>query len=310
MNKHTQVFVERAAPSFFKTLVVSGLILASIACYRPAIAQAAATPTPSLAAPHPQASGHPIVLGHSHLLKSEVLAQERPLHIYLPPSYEQGGTQRYPVLYLLDGGPAQDFVHIAGIAALAADWRYIRDFIVVGIESLDRYHELLHKSEVPEEQKRKPTAGGNHRFREFVARELKPWVNARYRTSGEDVLMGESVAGLFVTETFLRSPGLFDGYIAISPSLWWSRESLSREADALMQKTEFARQRIFLTMGNEGGEMQTGVERLAATLKARAPASLSWTYRLMPMEEHATIYHPAALAAVRWMFRATPAAGH
>ncbi|HBS34739.1 MAG TPA: esterase, partial [Parvularcula sp.] len=46
-------------------------------------------------------------------------------------------------------------------------------------------------------------------------------IEANYRTSGADAMMGESLAGLFVAETFLKYPETADRYIAISPSLWW-----------------------------------------------------------------------------------------
>lgn len=278
----------------------------SAAGWSPVSMAASGTTTPESAAVHRLPQGKPLVLAHSYTLESKVLGQSRPLHVYLPPGYHES-TQRYPVLYLLDGGPAQDFVHIAGIASLAADWRYIREFIVVGVETLDRYQELVHPTQIEADKKRLPTAGGSAKFREFVADELKPWVNAHLRSNGEDVLMGESAAGLFVTETFLRQPQLFTGYIAISPSLWWNGESLSKESATLMQQDGFNTRRLFLSLANEGGEMESGVDRLVAALKTRAPKNLQWTYVPMKHEEHGTIYHPSALDAVRWMFR-TPVA--
>ena len=77
-----------------------------------------------------------------------------------------------------------------------------------------------------------PTSGGSAAYRRFLAEELKPWIAARYRTSGETALIGESLAGLFVVETFLKQPVLFDAYIAASPSLWWDDQSLARGAAA------------------------------------------------------------------------------
>ena len=78
----------------------------------------------------------PITIGSSHLLESNVLAQARRINVYLPPGYRKG-DQHYPVLFLLDGGLKEDYLHIAGIATLAADWRKIREFIVVGIKGIE-----------------------------------------------------------------------------------------------------------------------------------------------------------------------------
>ena len=53
-------------------------------------------------------------------------------------------------------------------------------------------------------------------------------------TTFEDAVIGESLAGLFIVETYLREPALFDRYAAVSPSLWWDGQALSREAVALL----------------------------------------------------------------------------
>lgn len=248
-----------------------------------------------------QAATTPIVVGESFTLTSTVLQQERPVHVYLPPDY-QNNAARYPVLFLLDGGPQQDFVHVAGVAALAADFRHLREFIVIGIESLDRYHELVPVSRVPKEREQLPTAGGADDFRRFLATELLPYVAQHYRISEERVLMGESLAGLFVVETFLKQPSLFQGYIAISPSLWWDEQSLVSTAPGFSKRADYRGKRLYLSIANEGGTMQDGMNQLLHALKAEAPTTLWWQYVPMPTETHGTIYHPALHDAVRKLF--------
>ncbi len=254
-------------------------------------------------------AGKPVTIGVSHSIESTLLKQQRPLHVYLPPSYAEG-SQRYPVLYLLDGGVQQDFLHVAGVASLAADYRNIREFIVIGIETLDRYHELVHPSEVPLERERLPTAGGSQKFRAFLESELLPYVQKQFRVTDESVLMGESAAGLFVVETFLQQPTLFQGYVAISPSLWWNNQSLATTAPGFSKRADYRNKRLYLSIADEGGTMQYGMNQLVNALKAEAPADLQWQYRPMPQESHGTIYHPAVLDAVRTLFAIQPAPAH
>lgn len=242
-----------------------------------------------------------ISIGYQHGLYSLELKQQRPLNIYLPPGYHEG-EQRYPVLYLLDGGVQQDYLHIAGIASLAADFRNIREFIVIGIESLDRYHELLPATSVTGEQQRWPSHGGAAEFRRFLANEVLPYVKRQFRVTDESVLMGESFAGLFVAETMLKQPELFHSYVAISPSLWWNGEQLSKEAAALLKPQQLHGKRLYMALADEGGEMETAVVRLADTVRQKAPADFWWQYVPMPHEQHGTILHPAALDAVRKLF--------
>jgi hypothetical protein len=206
------------------------------------------------------------------------------------------------VLYLLDGGVKEDFFHIAGIASLAADFRKIREFIVVGIEGIDRYHDFTYPTTVESDSQRLPTNGGSARFRMFLGSELTPFIEQRFRVTEESVLMGESAAGLFVTETLLRQPDLFRGYIAVSPMLWWDGQSLAREADSLLRKPFPPARRLYLTIADEGGPMGEGVDRLVEALQAHAPGDMDWIFVPMGQETHGTVFHPAALSAVRRLF--------
>lgn len=253
----------------------------------------------SAAAAQAAPEGSPIVIGQSLTIESKVLSQTRRINVHLPPEYASSG-KTYPVLYLLDGGEKEDFPHIAGLAQLGElSWTY-REMIVVGIEGIDRRHDLTHPTTVAEEKADYPTTGGSTAYRRFLAEELKPWVAARYRVSSESAIIGESLAGLFVVETFLKQPTLFDAYIAASPSLWWSDQALARGAAADLAKWPAGGPRkLYLTIGDEGTTMQAGVDKVVAAIGAAKPAGLTFVYDPMHQEHHSTIYHPAALKAFR-----------
>jgi len=253
--------------------------------------------------------GAPVVIGRSYELSSKVMGQTRRINIMLPPGYEEPGQagQRYPVLYLLDGGAQwQDFFHIAGLVHQGGLWGINQPVILVGIESGDRKAEFTRPSSDPAEQKDFPTHGKSETFRRFLVEELKPAVDGAYRTSGTDGLIGESLAGLFVVDTALRHGGDFDRYIAISPSLWWDNQSLSREAAGLLAGPAPAARSLWLSIADEGGAMQAGMDRLTAALGSGAPKGVVWRYAPYPQEKHSTIYHPAATAAIRALFPPVP----
>tara|TARA_R110000868_G_scaffold331140_2_gene592130 strand:- start:12913 stop:13773 length:861 start_codon:yes stop_codon:yes gene_type:complete len=255
------------------------------------------------ALPAPDAPGEtPIVIGTRIVLDSTVYGTTRTVTVSLPASYTDGDGRSYPVLYVVDGGPQQDFVPMAGMAALAGLTRQYREFILVGVQTENRQVELTAPTEFDDDRQWIPENGGAARFREHLLGEVKPWIEARYRTSGEDAIIGESLAGLFITETFLRAPDSFDHYIAVSPSLWWRHEGLSHEAADLLAAGEFGGRSIYLTIADEGQDMQTAMDRLVAALEAGAPDDLVWWYDPMPNEHHNTIYNPAALQALRRTF--------
>ncbi|MBL0968205.1 MAG: alpha/beta hydrolase [Brevundimonas sp.] len=244
----------------------------------------------------------PIVIGQSFALPSTTYGGTREINVWLPPGYEQSG-QAYPVLYLLDGGVTwQDFHHISGLAQLGTVNGATRDVIVVGIASVDRRNELALPTENAELIARYPTQGQSARFRQFLTDEVLPFVEARYRTNGETALMGESLAGLFVVETFLKEPQIFDGYVAVSPSLWWDGGRLAQQAGAHLRDHSNDPRTLILTIGDEGGEMQAAMDILVGNLRDFAMPGVTWTYEPRPTESHATIYHGAALDAFRRLY--------
>ena len=265
----------------------------------------------TLAAPAPAAAQvpepTPIVIGQSYALLSQVHGVPREINVWLPPGYAESG-RRYPVLYVLDGGQQQDFHHISGIAQLGTIVGTTRDVIVVGVASVDRRNELALPTDNPELIARYPSQGDSERFRGFLQREVKPFIEALVRTDGETALMGESLAGLFVVETFLKEPQMFDGYVAVSPSLWWDGGQLARQSGARLRDHPNDPRTLILTVGDEGAEAQTLIDTLTANLRDHALPGVTWTFQPRPAESHATIYHGAALEAFRRLYAVSPPA--
>jgi hypothetical protein len=151
-----------------------------------------------------------------------------------------------------------------------------------------------------------PRVGGSAAFRTFIRTELMPRIRERYRTADETAIVGESLAGLFVMETFLLEPALFDTYIAFDPSLWWNGEALVRGAGERLRTQPLAGKTVYLASSGDGG-LEEAIGTLAADLRASEARGLRWFYEPMPEEKHATIYHPAALRAFRTVFKPAPA---
>lgn len=261
-----------------------------------------AAPTLAQTVPQtPAIAETPIVIGRSYALPSAIMGATREINIWLPPGYADSG-KTYPVLYVLDGGQDQDFHHISGLAQLGAVVGTTRDVIVVGIASVDRRNELALPTTDPDLIARYPTQGHSDRFRRFVAEEVLPFIQAGYRTSGETALMGESLAGLFVVETFLKEPQMFDAYVAVSPSLWWDGGELARQAGARLRDQSNDPRTLILTLGDEGPEMQAPMDVLTGNLRDYAMPGVTWSFTPRPTESHATIYHGAALDAFRQLY--------
>jgi predicted alpha/beta superfamily hydrolase len=243
----------------------------------------------------------PLVIGETFTLHSKALNETRRINVYLPPGYAASPGRRFPVLYMPDGGLAEDFLHVAGLVQVSVGNGTMRPFVLIGIENTERRRDLTGPTQNAEDRKIAPRVGGSAMFRKFLRDELMPDVEARYRTTDETAIVGESLAGWFVIETFLLEPQLFDTYIAIDPSLWWNDASLVASVpERLGTHSKLDALLWFCSSGEERGD---GTERFAAALRANAPSGLKWHFEPMPQEKHATIYHPAALKAFREVFK-------
>ncbi|MET0229955.1 MAG: alpha/beta hydrolase-fold protein [Rhodanobacteraceae bacterium] len=250
-------------------------------------------------------ASQPLAIGETFTLDSKVLGETRRINVYLPPGY--AGTElRVPVLYMPDGGIGEDFLHVAGLVQVGVGNETMRPFLLVGVENTERRRDMTGPTNNAEDKKIAPRVGGSAAFRKFIRDELMPEVKKRYRTTDETAIVGESLAGYFVVETFFLEPDLFDTCIAIDPSLWWNDHKLVDGAAASLYARPRNAKALFLASSSEFRGDVDATAALADILRADAPA-LRWHYEKMPEEKHATIYQPAALKAFRLMFAPAPA---
>jgi predicted alpha/beta superfamily hydrolase len=240
----------------------------------------------------------PAAIGETLAIESKILGERRVINVYVPPDYATSDA-RFPVLYMPDGGMAEDFPHVVGSVDVSIKNGVIRPVIVVGIENTERRRDLVGPTAVPDEHKAAPHAGGNARYRAFLRDELRPLVAARYRTTAESAIVGESLAGLFVVETLLVEPALFDGYIAADPSLWWNEQDLARHANEHLAPWTAGAKTLYIAASADG--VQPGLDALLTALRIDAPP-IAVTYEPMPGERHATVFPTAALHGIRTLF--------
>ncbi len=244
----------------------------------------------------------PLTFGETFTVNSKILSETRRINVYFPPGYQESAATRLPVLYMPDGGMAEDFLHVAGLVQVSVGNGTMRPFLLVGIENTQRRRDLTGPTESESDKKIAPRVGGSAAFRSFIRDELMPQVKARYRTTDETAIVGESLAGLFVVETLLLEPDLFDTYIAFDPSLWWNNQKLVGQAGELLRARPKKEKTLYLASSSDDTE---ATPRFVDILGKGAPPGLHWHYEKMPDEKHSTIYHPAALKAFRAVFKLT-----
>lgn len=230
----------------------------------------------------------PVVVGETLEIESQILGETRQLIIGKPASYESG-SDRYPVLYLLDGD--EHFLHTAGLVAFLADNIRIPELLVVAIINTDRTRDLSPPTRTEEVLDGDSVLGGAHRFRRFITLELPPWVDRTYRTTSHRILVGHSLGGLFAIHALINEPTTFESYIAISPALGWDDQRLVAEAKVFFDATRRLDADLFMTVGNEGGSLLGGVRRLAGILDEKSPRDFRWDFDLLENESHQLVSH-------------------
>lgn len=227
-------------------------------------------------------------------------AETRHINVYKPPGYDDS-SDRYPVLYMPDGGLQEDFPHVARALDEGIRAGEIAPLILVGIENTDRRRDMTGPTTVASDKAIAPRVGGSAVFRTFISKQLVPEIASRYRVDGHRGVIGESLAGLFSVECFLRDPALFDTVIAISPSLWWNRAGLVEQARSLAKDAQPGRRRLFLTSADEDN-IGPNVAKLDQSLGEARPQGLQWVYVPRPEQRHDTIYLSSERYALRWAF--------
>jgi predicted alpha/beta superfamily hydrolase len=156
---------------------------------------------------------------------SRALGGKRHVVVYLPAWYDRRPSARYPVLYLQDGQNLFDPGAFWGgwaaqDAADAAAQGGAEQIIIVGIDNsparMDEYTPVYDASV--------GAGGGADRYLDFVAGELKPEIDRRYRTRADAASSGfggSSLGGLLALYAGVTRPGSFGRILAMSPSIWW-----------------------------------------------------------------------------------------
>jgi enterochelin esterase-like enzyme len=150
------------------------------------------------------------------------LRRARKVHVFLPRSYDRG-DRRYPVVYFNDGtrtffhdggGPSWDLA--ARLAELYAQG--MPEIIAVGVNPTDRDREYTF-APVPT----RPTCCELESYAAYLADQLKPFIDASYRTDPapeHTAIVGSSHGGLAAFVTAARHPESFGRAGCLSSSFW------------------------------------------------------------------------------------------
>jgi predicted alpha/beta superfamily hydrolase len=188
--------------------------------------------------PAPSAVSGPGVAGTivRHADMPSAYVAKRNVDVWLPPGYDKNPAQRYPVLYMHDGqnlfDPATSYGNVdwavdeamSGLIEQGA----VREAIVVGIWNTNKRREeympqrAVHSRvhfDVPGADGLDPEDIISDRYLSFLVKELKPFIDATYRTQrgrADTFVMGSSMGGLVSQYAMSQYPDVFGGAGCVS----------------------------------------------------------------------------------------------
>lgn len=227
----------------------------------------------------------PLTMGELFAIDSKVMGEQRQVLVWTPPGYAVG-SRAYPVLYLTDA--ERQFGHtVTTVEFLSRNGR-MPPMIVVGLFNTDRTRDLTPYKDSDTDAQR-PTAGGADRFLQFIETELVPWVERQYRTQKFRAFAGHSFGGLFAMHALATRPDLFNAVVAVSPSLPWRQGEAVKRIDTMLAQQRTLKCSLYVTLGDEGPGMKSGLDRLRAVLEEKAGKGVRWDLVEMLDEDHGSI---------------------
>ena len=237
-------------------------------------------------------------------LRSDALAREVALTIWLPPSYRVLGRD-LPVLYVLDA--PMTFAFAAQGALITTFDEAMPEVLVVGVgEPLTSAYEWganRARDYAPRQVPDDPDSGHAAAFFDALQQEIVPLVEGQYRTDPSDrILWGHSLGGAFAIYALLERGGLFQRVIATSPAAYEQGVQLL-DPDAWPEPGASVQASLFTSIGSQDNEYRPGVDWLSDQLRARSYADLEFETVIIPDCGHIGASAFGYLSGLRSVFR-------
>lgn len=222
-------------------------------------------------------------------IKSTVLGEDRIVLVRTPAGYETNKLN-YPVLYMTDGDGHMG--HTASTIEFLTQNGRIPDLIVVGVTNTDRTRDLTPAKSSDKDlggNLRFPTSGGADNFLKFFETELIPEIEKQFRVQPYRIFAGHSLGGLFAIHALITKPGLFNSYVAVSPSLQWENSEALKRAETFLKNQKELNVTLFVSIGDEPGAIGADFDKFKDMLSKSNIKGFEWQAERMADEDHGSV---------------------
>ena len=245
-----------------------------------------------------------------HYLKSKINEVKYKIYISYPGSYKDSLSKKYPVLYLLDAD--YSFPIAKSITDHLAGRNHLQELIVVGIAYAGHNKYRIHRTRdyTPTNSSenvwfrdiQEKYSGGAPKFSAFLEKELVPFIDKNHRTTSFRAITGHSYGGLFSSWMLITSPHVFNGYIVVSPSLWYDDKMIFK-----IDRKDFKKKtKVYFAVGdreiNNQWNMPEDLERFVNKLNSDRFSKLNIKHDIGKNETHNSIFPFALSNGIRFIF--------
>jgi len=258
----------------------------------------------------------------SDSIYSNTFNEYKKIWIKLPENYNPKSLEKYPVVYILDGG-----VMLNTLETVYNNYwgHYLPHMILVGISNqTNRTRDLTtsqikmrHGAEFDQE------TGGAHKFTKYITTELIPYIDKTYPTTSYRTLIGHSYGGLFTLNMLINHNELFKNYIAIDPSLDWDNQKLLKQAKQKLVSENFKGKSLFVSMAAEQLHMMDervtidnlmentseftlfprSIMEFSNFVEAHKENGLNFSWKIYPEDLHGTVPLPSIRDGLVFLFK-------
>lgn len=234
---------------------------------------------------------------------SKILSEIRTINIHIPKSYTTS-EKHYPVIYSFDGEYTKFALN--GTIDYYSFWDKTPECIVVSIDQnyLDTLEAKYKRwSDCSYSWKTGFLKDKGIDFKEFISKELIPYIDSSFRTTNFRTIIGHSFTANYVNYFLLDKVPVFTGYVAISP--YYASNGL----DSLKAIVETLKTPIFYYVAS--GEMDLSGHKKSVSEFDKVFSKIeneNFNYKIFDLKNnqatHYTIFPIALPSAIEHLFSA------
>lgn len=251
-------------------------------------------------------------------ISSKILRRDYELFVSLPASYATS-QKRYPVLFLTDAN--YGFPLVRGIGnRLVVHGNKVQEFILIGLSYSKGDDPVASRNRdyTPTDTtsgKGKELSGQAEQYRQFIEREVFPFVAANYRADmSHKIYAGHSYGSLLGLHILLTEPQMFDQYILGSPSLWYDKKIMFDQERRYAVTHKDMPAKVLMLIGsfetvkpndrnpryNKENDMVQDMKNFEKQLNSHRYPGLKVRSEVIQDEDHLTVFPPLITRGLLW----------